>query len=140
MPSIRSCIVYRMCKLFGSPFDARASLVKQRASIDRLGKSYVMPPKVDIQPFSIDDMYAEWLRPRGSGQDCAILYLHGGGYTMGSCNTHRSLASWISAVSQVPALLIDYRLAPENPYPAALDDTIKAFHYLLGQGIDSLPQ
>lgn len=135
MPSIRSRIVYRMCKLFGSPFDARASLAKQRASMDRLGKFYVMPPKVDIQSVSIGDMYAEWIRPHGAGQDCVILYLHGGGYTMGSCNTHRSLASWISAVSQVPALLIDYRLAPENPYPAALDDTIKAFHYLLDQGI-----
>ena len=135
MPSIRSRIVYKMCKLFSSPFDISAPIEQQRASVERLSKFYIMPLKVDIQPISIGDMYTEWIRPSNTRHDRAILYLHGGGYTIGSCNTHRSLAAWISVVSQVPALLIDYRLAPENPYPAALDDTIKAFHYLLDQGI-----
>lgn len=136
MPSIRSRIFYRMCKLFLSPFDVSNPLEQQRASMERLSKSYTLPRNVDIQPIFIGDMYSEWIRPADVRQGRAILYLHGGGYTMGSCNTHRSLAAWISAASQVSTLLIDYRLAPENPYPAALDDTINAFHYLLDQGIE----
>ena len=136
MPSIRSRIFYQMCKLFRSPFDVSNSLAQQRASMETLSKSYIMPPKVDIHSIFIGEMYTEWLRPSKVKHDRAILYLHGGGYTMGSCNTHRSLAAWISVASQTPVLLIDYRLAPENPYPAALDDTIHAFHYLLDQGIE----
>ena len=136
MPSIRSRIFYKMCKLFRSPFDVSNPLEQQRASMERLSKSYIMPPEVDIQPIFIGNMYTEWIRLPNVRHDRAILYLHGGGYTMGSCNTHRSLAAWISTASQTPTLLIDYRLAPENPFPAALDDTINAFHYLLDQGIE----
>jgi acetyl esterase/lipase len=125
-----------MCKLFLSPFDVSNPLEQQRASMERLSKSYTLPRNIDIQPTFIGDMYSEWIRPADVRHDRAILYLHGGGYTMGSCNTHRSLAAWISAASQVSTFLIDYRLAPENPYPAALDDTINAFHYLIDQGIE----
>ncbi len=75
-----------------------------------------MLSKVDVQPVFIGEMYAEWIEPRGVRNDRAILYLHGGGYTMGSCDTHRPLASRVAIASQAPALLVDYRLAPENPF------------------------
>jgi monoterpene epsilon-lactone hydrolase len=136
MQSIRSRVIYRLYKLFGSPFDASAPLTQQRASVERQSKFALMPSKVRIQPISIGDMYAEWIRPRKVRNDRAILYLHGGGYTMGSCNTHRALAAWISVTSQAPVLLIEYRLAPENPFPAALEDAIKAYRYLLDQRIE----
>jgi monoterpene epsilon-lactone hydrolase len=136
MQSINSRVIYNMYKLIGSPFAASAPLSQQRAAIERQSKILIMPSKVDVQTFSIGDIYAEWIRSHLSSNDCAILYLHGGGYTMGSCNTHRTLAARISLASQAPALLIEYRLAPEHPFPAALDDAVMAYHYLVDQGIE----
>jgi len=60
-----------------------------------------------------------------------MMMLHGGGFVLGSCVTHRGLASKISAVCGVPVLLVDYRLAPEHPYPAGLDDAVSVYEHLL---------
>jgi acetyl esterase/lipase len=69
--------------------------------------------------------------PRG-----VILYLHGGGYVMGSINTHRAMIARISRAAQARALAIDYRLAPENPFPAAVEDATAAYSWLLAQGCE----
>ncbi len=90
-----------------------------------------MPRNVDVQPIAIGDLPAEWLRPIGVKDDRAVLYLHGGGYTMGSCNTHRALGARLALASWAPVLVIDYRLAPEHPFPAALDDALAAYRWLI---------
>ena len=77
---------------------------------------------------------AEWVMAPGCDTGRAILYLHGGGYAIGSLNTHRRLAYDISAASAAKVLLIDYRLAPEHPFPAAVDDAASAWRWLLQQG------
>jgi acetyl esterase/lipase len=77
---------------------------------------------------------AEWVRAPGVQAGRAILYLHGGGYVMGSLNTHRSLVGEISRAAQAAALLLDYRLAPEDPFPAAVEDGVAAYRWLLDQG------
>ncbi len=77
---------------------------------------------------------AEWVMAPGCDTARAILYLHGGGYAIGSLNTHRRLAYDISAASAAKVLLIDYRLAPEHPFPAAVDDAAAAWRWLLQQG------
>lgn len=77
---------------------------------------------------------AEWVRAPGVQAGRAILYLHGGGYVMGSLNTHRSLAGEISRAAQAAVLLVDYRLAPEAPFPAAVEDGVAAYRWLLDQG------
>jgi acetyl esterase/lipase len=77
---------------------------------------------------------AEWVRAPGVQAGRAILYLHGGGYVMGSLNTHRSLAGEVSRAAQAAVLLVDYRLAPEDPFPAAVEDSVAAYRWLLGQG------
>jgi len=64
-----------------------------------------------------------------------VLYLHGGGYVIGSPRSHRHLAAAIARAAGARALVLDYRLAPENPFPAALEDAIAAYRWLLGQGI-----
>jgi epsilon-lactone hydrolase len=69
----------------------------------------------------------------GCDPDRAVLYLHGGGYVIGSINTHRRLAYDISAASGARVLVIDYRLAPEHPFPAAVEDAAKAWRWLLQQ-------
>jgi monoterpene epsilon-lactone hydrolase len=135
MQSLRSRAIYQFYKRFGSPFDINTPLAQQRANLERQGKLAIMPSKVEIQPLSIGEMVAEWLRPFGTRDDRAILYLHGGGYTMGSCNTHRALVARIALAGQAPALLINYRLAPECPFPAALEDAIATYQWLLDQGV-----
>jgi monoterpene epsilon-lactone hydrolase len=77
---------------------------------------------------------SEWVMAPGCDTGRAILYLHGGGYAIGSLNTHRRLAYDISAASSAKVLLIDYRLAPEHPFPAAIDDAAAAWRWLLLQG------
>jgi len=77
---------------------------------------------------------AEWVAAPGFDGQRAVLYLHGGGYAIGSINTHRRLAYDISAACGARVLVIDYRLAPEHPFPAAVDDATKAWRWLLQQG------
>jgi acetyl esterase/lipase len=66
-------------------------------------------------------------------RDRVILYLHGGAYNICSYNTHKRMVSRMAIASGTPALLINYRLAPEHPFPAALDDAMAAYHYLLSK-------
>ncbi len=76
---------------------------------------------------------AEWLLPKGATHH-VILYLHGGGYISGSHRTHRSMVSKICKNGNFNALVVNYRLAPENPYPAAMEDAIEAYNFLLKEG------
>jgi acetyl esterase/lipase len=80
---------------------------------------------------------AEWVAAPGFNPDRAVLYLHGGGYAIGSINTHRRLAYDISAACGARMLVIDYRLAPEHPFPAAVEDATKAWRWLMSQGFDA---
>lgn len=73
----------------------------------------------------------EWVRHQDAGDGPVLLYLHGGGYTLGSPRTHRALASHLAAVAHCQVLLPDYRLAPEHPYPAAVEDAVAAYRFLL---------
>jgi acetyl esterase/lipase len=64
-----------------------------------------------------------------------VLYFHGGGYVIGSINTHRALGAGVSRAAKARVLVLDYRLAPEHPHPAAVDDAVSAYRWLLQQGI-----
>jgi epsilon-lactone hydrolase len=77
----------------------------------------------------------EVLVPRDGEPERTVLYLHGGGFTIGSPATHRALAAHLAAAGAATVHLLDYRLAPEHPFPAALDDALDAYHWLLAQGI-----
>src|SRR5206468_1777881 len=77
-----------------------------------------------------------WITAPGADEGAAILYLHGGGYVIGSIATHRELACRLSRASGARVLVIDYRLAPEHPFPAAVDDAVAAYRWLLGQGLN----
>jgi acetyl esterase/lipase len=93
----------------------------------------------DVSCESVDagGVKAEWIVPPGAAADRAILYLHGGGYVMGSINTHRAMIARIARASKARALALDYRLAPEHPFPAAVDDATAAYRWLLAEGFKS---
>ena len=98
--------------------------------------AFPVAPDVKVETLKVAGRDAEWIRAPGVKEGYAILYLHGGGYVMGSINTHRSLAGEISRASRAAVLLTDYRLAPEHKFPAAVEDGVAAFKYLLDQGFD----
>lgn len=91
---------------------------------------------VRSEPAQIPGIHAEWLVPEGSSSDRALLYLHGGGYVIGSIESHRNLASQIAAAAGCRALIIDYRLAPENRFPAAVEDAVSSYRWLVLQGYE----
>ncbi|MGO9265418.1 MAG: alpha/beta hydrolase [Candidatus Binataceae bacterium] len=89
---------------------------------------------VTCEPVTAGGVPAEWIVAPGAAQERVILYLHGGGYVMGSINTHRAMIARISRAAQAKALALDYRLAPEHPFPAAVEDAAAAYRWLLAQG------
>lgn len=93
-----------------------------------------IPEGVDIKPQTIAGIPAEWLIPKGADPDKVILYVHGGGYVAGSCNDHRGFISKFAKNTHVTNLVYEYRLAPEYPYPAALDDSLTVYEWLLQSG------
>jgi acetyl esterase/lipase len=79
-------------------------------------------------------LHSEWLAPKQATDGKLVLYLHGGAYIMGSCATHRQMVSYIAKASRVRTLLPEYRLAPEHPFPAAIDDAVRLYRSLLADG------
>jgi acetyl esterase/lipase len=100
----------------------------------RFGK---MPAGIEVSPVSVDGLPAEWILPAGTAPDKVIFWVHGGGYVSGSCSDHRIHVSKFVKGANIGALLFEYRLAPEHPYPAALDDSIKTYRWLLDQGVSA---
>ncbi|MGY3484037.1 monoterpene epsilon-lactone hydrolase [Bradyrhizobium sp. USDA 4011] len=90
---------------------------------------------VRCEPVSADGIDGEWLVPSDAPRDKAILYFHGGGFRIGSVASHRDLAARIADASGCRLLSINYRLAPEHRFPAALDDALIAYQYLCDQGL-----
>ena len=111
------------------------TIADQRATMEALLGSGPAPAGVAVEPTTIAGRPAEWLTPDGAGPDRALLYLHGGGYCIGSINTHRDLAGRIAVASGMRVVNLDYRLAPEHPFPAAPDDATAAYRALLAQGL-----
>lgn len=89
-----------------------------------------------MEPLSADGVDAEFLAAPGADPDKAVLYLHGGGYAIGSIKSHRYLMQNISRASGARTLGINYALAPENPFPAAIHDAVTAYRWLLNQDFE----
>lgn len=94
------------------------------------------PPGTQVTPVKVEGIPAEWVQAPGSDPDKRLLYLHGGGYVIGSLETHRDLVARIAAATGYAALFLDYRLAPEDPYPAAVDDAVAALRWVHDNGPD----
>jgi monoterpene epsilon-lactone hydrolase len=115
----------------GGPYD----LAKDRASNEAtLGRFKARVP-AGRQSVSVAGLKAEWLLPEGVVAGRTLLYLHGAGFVACSINTHRGLATNIAHTAHARALILEYRLAPEHPYPAAGQDCLSAYRWLLDQGV-----
>jgi acetyl esterase/lipase len=117
------------------PAPATQDVVDARARFEKMGGFLGGAPDAKCETVDVDGVPAEWVSAADVDASRAVLYLHGGGYAIGSLNTHRRLAFDISAASGARVLLLDYRLAPEHPFPAAVDDAATAWRWLLKQGL-----
>ena len=89
------------------------------------------PPDAILEPIYAGGVPAEWVHMPGAG-DNVVLYMHGGGYALGSIAGRRNFGARLSRVADARVLLVGFRLAPEHPFPAALDDVVSAYQFLLG--------
>ena len=110
-----------------------SSIEEMRALNEKMARP--AEPDVKSEPVLANGVRAEWINAPGAAADRVVLYLHGGGYVMGSLNTHRDLMGRISRAAQARVLGLDYRLAPEHPFPAAVDDSVAGYRFLLEQGL-----
>ena len=122
-------------RLSKEKFDMNTSIQDFRDRCEKGASRYsVLPQGLKTESCLIAGMKSEWLKPEGAGDENVIMYVHGGGYVSGSCNDHRSFVSKFAGYIGVTALMYEYRLAPEHPYPAALEDSVKIYHGLLDSG------
>ncbi|RPI34104.1 MAG: alpha/beta hydrolase [Chloroflexota bacterium] len=106
---------------------------KSRADAEAMARMFKPLDSIVCSPLVANTVPAEWILPPGAKAGQALLFLHGGYFNSGSIMSHRSLAGNIASASQTRALIIDYRLTPEHPFPAALDDTVAAYQWLVDQ-------
>lgn len=134
MPSEQLDMVIEMLKAREIP--EQASIEESRALFESMTSIFQTPEDVRCEPAQADGVPVEWVVAPGASEDRVILYLHGGGYAIGSLTTHRELVSRLSRAAGARALSVGYRLAPEHPHPAALEDSMAAYRWLLAGGTD----
>lgn len=94
-----------------------------------------IPDEVISETIDAAGVPAEWVRWPGSAEDAVILYFHGGGYVFGDPDSHRDIAWRLSRENGASVLVVDYRLAPEHRFPAAVEDATAAYRWLLDAGV-----
>lgn len=136
MPTLRACLIrFTLKHTVGRRFrKAGRSVAELRKLEDMIARSQRPPKGTSFSPVTVGGVPAEWVRAPGASGDAAILYLHGGAFVMGSLATHRELAARVSAAARARVLCLGYRLAPEFPFPAALEDAKTAYGWLLAGG------
>lgn len=95
-----------------------------------------IPKTIALEKVDEGGVRGEWHRPANAAAKRTIFYLHGGGYVFGSAKSHRRLTFALAEESAANVFSLDYRLAPEHPFPAAVDDALAAWRWLAGQGCD----
>jgi acetyl esterase/lipase len=116
----------------GQPLPTRA---ERRAAMDAFGEMGSLPPGCQHEPTTLGGVKGERIAPTRALEGRRILYLHGGGYVGGSPRSHRPLVARLADAARSAALSLDYRLAPEHPFPAAVDDAVSAYRALLAEGV-----
>lgn len=121
--------------IFRATLNKRLPFTVQRRLLDVSSRAQLLPASAVVRPVRLGGRPAERIDFADTSEHGAVLYLHGGGYAVGSPATHRSLAARLARDVGCPVYVLDYRLAPEHPLPAALDDAEAAFLELVATGL-----
>jgi epsilon-lactone hydrolase len=108
---------------------------ERRKRLDEVGSAWPVAGDMSIEPAKLDGLPGEWSRAPGSDETRVLLFFHGGGYCSGSILSHRRMVTEAGRAAGIRTLAIGYRLAPENPFPAALEDALAAWRWLRSQDI-----
>jgi len=119
-----------------APVTAAPSIEEQRANYDAMLGANPLPGDAVVEEIVIEHVEADWVSVPESRPDRAILYLHGGGYVIGSNRAYREYGARLARATRSRVCVLNYRLAPEHPFPAAVDDAAMAYRWLVDQGLD----
>ena len=137
MPSKELQMLIEMIR--SRPTQEGLSVEEQRAEMEEavaVFAQFQLAEDVKCEAVNAGGVPAEWVTAPEAVDERVIYYLHGGGYMIGSISTHREMAGRLSRAAAARILLIDYRLAPENPFPAAVEDSLAGYRWLLSTGVD----
>lgn len=134
MASIQAKIMHKALQLQAYSW-AKGTIAEQRSRQEKTARFFKIPKDVTVNKLTIGGIQAELIECQNSRKGI-ILYLHGGAYALGSVNVHREFLARLAKTCQRKVLAIDYRLAPENPFPAALEDSLAAYHWLISSGYE----
>jgi acetyl esterase/lipase len=112
-----------------------AGFAERRERLDTIGSTAPLAPDINLEPIDANGVPAEWSLAPGSDASRVLLFFHGGGYCSGSIVSHRGMVTEAGRAAGARTLAVAYRLAPEHPFPAALEDARAAYGFLLDQGI-----
>ena len=110
---------------------------ERRARINEIGSTWPVAGDVRLEPVDLGGVPGEWSIVPGSDASRVLLFFHGGGYCSGSIVSHRRMVTEAGRAARMRTLAVDYRLAPEHPYPAAHEDAMKAWRFLRKRGIEA---
>jgi epsilon-lactone hydrolase len=115
-------------------FDMNTSIAGFREVCERGASRFgKLPDGVEVKAEEIEGIRCEWLVPSGADPAKLIFYVHGGGYVSGSCSDHRNIVSRFALRTGITCLVFEYRLAPEHPFPAGLEDSVKLYSRILSR-------
>ncbi len=131
--SIRASLInFMLRRTMKKQISAMTDVVAFKEQMEKAGAlGAKLPDDLKVESITVGNVPCEWIGPES---DRAIMYLHGGGYVFGGLDSHREIAWRISEASGMRVLNVDYRLAPDNPFPAALEDATECYRWLNEQG------
>lgn len=137
MPTLQHTLIRTTLSGLMKPIRGVSVTIPTLRTLMNLGsKVFFLPRDVETEKVRVGAISAEWLIPKEADHNKVLLFFHGGGYAVGSMQTHRSMVAEIAKQTGYCALLPDYRLAPENPFPAAVHDAVRCYQWLLDTGHD----
>src|SRR3954465_15273422 len=108
---------------------------ERRQRLDEVGSVWPAATDVNLEPLDLGGVPGEWFGVAGSAASRVLMFFHGGGYCSGSIRSHRRLVTEAGRSAGIRTLAVGYRLAPEHPFPAAMEDAVTAWHFLCRQGV-----
>ena len=111
------------------------SFPERRQRLDAIGSTSPLAGDIGLEPIDANGVAAEWSLAPGSDPSKVLLFFHGGGYCSGSIVSHRGMVTEAGRAARARTLAVGYRLAPEHPFPAAIEDARSAYRFLLDQGV-----
>lgn len=134
MPSLKAIFFRQLVRWRAPSLDHNQDAATIRAGLDATANGSHPPSGTRKDTLTIQGMNAEWITPPNAHPDGVMLYLHGGAYVAGGLKSHSNIVAYFAYKARVRALLVEYRLAPEHPFPAALEDAVASYRWLLENG------